>query len=206
MHKIDIERTRRQVERVADKAQEIVELVETVSDAGYDVSGNKKVTQKQSELVDELAQALSDFNELTNRAETVELNDISYSPSYSDVSLTHDSDNKEVTIEYTGSKTISLSDVTVLKAGSEITPFSSELTNGSSVSIDVSGLSDGDSVSITLPQERTISNEKNLSFWNDLIGSSQSPEIQIGDMTLPEHNLVDSTSELTQSITIGNIV
>ena len=206
MHKTDIQRTRRQAEKVADSAEEIVEMTETISDAGYDISNNEKVLEKQKQLAEELAQALSDFNELTNRAETIELSDLVYKPSASDLNLSHDKEKSEVSIEYTGSRSISVSDVDVIKAGSSISPFSNELTNGDSVTIDVSQMNNGEKVIVSIPQVRETPEQKTLHSWDKIIGTTKSPSIKMGEHPLPEHSLIEDSSTLTKSVTIGNII
>jgi archaellum component FlaF (FlaF/FlaG flagellin family) len=206
MHKTDIQRTRRQVEKVADSAEEIVEITETISDAGYDVADNQKILEKQKKLVEELAQALSDFNELTKRAETVEISDIIYNPSANDLELVHDKENSEVDITYNGSKEIPVSDISITKSGKSISPFSNSLTNGDSATIDVSQMADGEQIVVSLPQTRKRPNQKLLNSWNKIIGTTESPSVSMGDYPLPEHNLVEESSTLTKSITIGNII
>ena len=206
MHKTDIQRTRRQVEKVADSAEEIVEMTETISDAGYDISNNEKVLENQKQLVEELAQALSDFNELTNRAEAIELSNLIYKPSASDLSLSHDKENSKVSIEYTGSRSISASDVDVIKAGSSISPFSDDLSGSDSVTIDVSQMNDGEKVIVSIPQVRETPEQKTLHSWDKIIGTTKPPSINMGEYPLPEHNLVEESSTLTKSITIGNII
>lgn len=204
MHKKDIERLRAQIRRVADQAAEIIEDAHTVGDAGFDPSQSKNILQQQQALTEELAQALADFNELTSRAERVESDTIRYEPTSDSLNVSYDSANNQVTVAYTGSATVPQSDITVLRAGSEITPFGGDVTSGASVTIDVSSLSDGDSVTVKMSQQRVQTGYK-IRPWEDILGSSNAtaPQINIESVKLPDHNLTPETRTLTRNVTIG---
>jgi len=203
MHETDIARTRRQIEKVAEKADEITENAEVINDSGFDASSSSSLLAKQRELVQLLGQALADFNELTNRAEVIERSRINYEPSLSDFSVTYDKKASEVAIEYTGSEDIDVSDVTVNKAESEVSVFSSTLTTGTTATVDTSDMVDGESVEVEVITYRQTPDEINLKSWNEITGSSTAPEISVTGIELPEHNLVSEMNTLTKSVTIG---
>jgi len=202
MHETDIARTRRQVEKVAERAQKIAEETETISEAGFDPSTSDAILAKQQALVEELGQALADFNELSNRAETIETERINYEPSGKDLTVTHDDTAEEVTIEYTGTVDIDLADITVTQAGTEITPFNSTVTNGTSATIDASGMNDEETVTVEVVTYRQTPGQVSIKPWSDVIGSDTGPEISVTGIQLPEHNLVSDTNTLTRSVTI----
>lgn len=207
MHTTDIQRLRVQIRRVADKADEIIEEADTIGDAGFDPSQSETILQKQQELTTELAQAVSDFNELTSRAERVESDRIQYKPASDSLSVSHDSKNSTVTIDYSGAVTVPQSEVTVTKAGTEITPFGGDVSSGASVSIDVSGLSEGDSVSVEMVQHR-IQTGYQIRPWEEILGQTDAtaPTIDAGSLTLPEHNLTQDTQTLTRTVTLGQSI
>lgn len=203
MHETDIARTRRQVEKVAEQAQEIAEDAETISESGFDPSSSDKILAQQQQLVRELGQALADFNELTNRAETIETEAINYQPSGGDLSVTYDETKSEVSIEYTGDVDIDPDDITVTQAGAEITPFDNTVTNGTSATVDASEMDDGESVTVEVVTHRETPCQVSIKPWADITGGSAAPEISVTGIQLPEHNLVSDTKTLTRSITIG---
>lgn len=205
MHTTDIERMRVQIRRTADKAEEIIEDGDTIGDAGFDPSQSDKVLEKQRELVEELGQSLADFNELLNRAEHVESDRIEYSPASGSLSVSYDESTDEVTIEYTGSTTVPNSDITVTEAGKEISPFNGEdLTTDTNVTIDVSALSDGDEVSVEMPQNR-VKTGHDIRSWEEILGQqgATAPSIDSGDIQMPEHNLTKNTRTLSRSAIVG---
>lgn len=206
MHTTDIERMRAQVRRTVDKANEIIEEGDTIGDAGFDPSNSNKVLEQQKELVSEVAQTLSDFNELLNRVDSVESDTVEYSPNRSSVSITYDDTSQTVEISYTGNKTVPNSEVTVLKSGSEISPFSgADITSGDTATVDVSSMSNGELVEIKVTQNR-VSTGHNIRSWEEVLGKSGAtpPTINAGDITLPEHNLTKDVKTMTKSVTVGN--
>lgn len=197
MHESDIARTRNQVGKVADKAQAIVDEVETLETSGFTPTDSQTLQAKQQALVSELAQALADFNELTNRAEVVETESITYAPA-SVFTFQHDADTQTLTIEYTGA--VELTDATVTKAGTDITPFSLPLTGGETATVDTSTLTKGDSVTVTYPSTRQKTPIP-IGSWEEITGQPAAPEIQIGGIELPSHNLVAETKDQTDTYT-----
>lgn len=204
MNKTDIERIRAQLRRTLDEAEELVEDADTIGDAGFTPSNSDEVLQKQRDLTEDVGQVLADFNELLARANKADNDRREYSPSRSEFSVTEDTKNNEVTISYSGSKTIPLSELTITKAGSEITPFGSDLTGGESATIDVSGLSDGDSVEVTFTQYN-VDNSYALRSWDEVLGQTGAvaPSVSSGSLTLPEHQLTKMSRTVTVSEIIG---
>jgi len=204
MNKTDIERIRAQIRRTLDEAEELVEDADTIGDAGFTPSNSDEVLQKQRDLTEDVGQVLADFNELLARANTADNDRREYAPSRSEFSVTEDTKNNEVTISYSGSKTVPLSELTVTKAGSEITPFGSDLTGGESAVIDVSGLSDGDTVSVEFTQHN-VDNSYALRSWDEVLGQADAvaPSVSSGSLTLPEHQLTEMSRTVTVSETIG---
>jgi len=203
MHSTDIARTRRQVERVAEAAQDIVDDAETVDDAGFDASQSERILEQQQALVQALGQALADFNELVSRAESVERT-IEYSPGSDAFEATHDAEASEVTITYRGSADLPASDATVTVAGSETDPWPAEtLTTDTAATIDVSGLADGDRVVVSWTGARVTPEQIAIKSWDSITGSASAPEIDAAGLTLPEHNLIEATSTFERGVTIG---
>ena len=203
MHETDIRRTRRQVERVAEQAQDIVNEVETVSDAGFDPAQSQTIQQKQKALIEELGQALADFNELVSRAETVEAGPVEYEVSGSDIDLTHDETNGVVTIDYSGSVDLDPANVTVEVGGSVVDVFSSTITAGTSATVDVSGLSDGDEVVVSVETERVTPKQQQIKSWADLIGSDVAPEVDVSNLQMPDHGLIEPKKTVENRLVIG---
>lgn len=203
MHSTDIARTRRQVERVAEAAQEVVDDAETVDDAGFDASQSERILEQQQALVQELGQALADFNALVSRAETVERT-IEYEPGSDAFEVTHDAETSEVTITYRGSAELPAGDVAVTVAGSETDPWPSEtLTTDTAATVDVSGLADGDRVVVSWTGSRVRPEQITIKPWDSITGSASAPEIDAAGLTLPEHNLTEATSTFERGVTIG---
>jgi len=204
MNKTDIERMRAQIRRALDEAEELVENADTIGDAGFTPSNSDTVLQKQRELTEDVGQVLADFNELLARADKADNDRREYAPSRGKFSVTEDTTNDEVTISYSGSTVVPRSELTVTKAGSEITPFGSDLTGGESATIDVSGLSDGDTVSVAFTQH-TVDNSYALRSWDEVLGEpgAVAPSVDSGSLTLPEHELTEISRTVTVSETIG---
>lgn len=204
MNKTDIERMRAQLRRTLDKAEELVEDADTIGEAGFSPSNSNEVLQKQRDLTKDVGQVLADFNELLSRANKADNDRREYAPSQNEFSITEDTENSEVTISYSGSKTVSLSELTVTKAGSKITPFASDLTGGESSTIDVSGLSEGDLVKVEFTQHN-VDNSYALRSWDEVLGREDSvaPSVSSGSLTLPEHQLTEMSRTVTVSETIG---
>lgn len=190
MHKTDVERMRRQVERVADTADEILDDTETIGEAGYDPSQSQKILEKQQELLDELSQALADFNELTNRAESVET-EFSYSPDIGQLTASYDSDTDEVTFEWTGETTIPAADLTLVEDGVE-SAVANDLTTSDTITVDTSGYDDGTEIRLNVTVYRDDVSYP-IKPWEDVIGKqgAGAPEITLNGMQLPEHQLTD---------------
>ena len=204
MHSTDIARTRRQVERVAEAAQDIVDDAETVDDAGFDASQSERILEQQQALVQELGQALADFNELVSRAESIERT-IEYEPASDAFEVTHDAETSEVTITYRGSADLPASDATVTVAGSETDPWAAEtLTTDTVATIDVSGLADGDRVVVSWTGSRVTPEQIGLKPWDSITGTTSAPEIDAAGLTLPDHNLTEATSTFERGVTIGS--
>ena len=203
MHETDIARTRRQVERVAEQAQDIVDEVETVSDAGFDPAQSQTIQQKQKVLIEELGQALADFNELVNRAETVETGSVEYEVSGSDIDLTHNETDDVVSIDYSGSVDLDPANVTVEVGGSVVDVFSSTITAGTTETVDVSGLSDGDEVVVSVETERVIPKQHQIKSWADLIGSDNAPEVSVSNIQMPNHDLIEPIRTVESRLVIG---
>lgn len=206
MNSTDIARTRRQVEKVADAAQEILDDAETIADAGFDASTSETILVKQRDLVAELGQALADFNELTNRAETVETGTVQYEPARDAFSLSYDDAAAAVTIAYEGGPDVPAADVTVTKAGSAIDPFGSDpLTTGTTATVDVSGLpTDGsEQVRVEWPADRVTPGQVAIKPWGEVTGTTSPPEISVSGLDLPTHNLVPETETFERVIRIG---
>lgn len=205
MHTTDIERIRAQVRRVADKADEIIEHADAVGDAGFDPAKSDKILVRQQELSNEVAQTLADFNNLMKCADCVESDRIQYEPERQALSVTHDSSNSIVNIEYTGSVTVPEKEITVTKAGTEVTPFSGDVTSGATASIDVSGLADKDEVAVEVTQHR-IKTEHQIRSWDEVleVSGATAPSVDAGGMTLPEHNLTKDTKTMSDRIVIGS--
>lgn len=202
MHETDIARTRRRVEQVADRADELVETADTITEAGYDPATADSVVEIQRQLVADLAQALADFNELTNRAETVELGRVEYAPGAAALDITHDETAGEVTLAYQGDATVAAADVTVTVAGSEATPFGGDVAPGDTATIDVSGLADGDRVEWTVVGDRVTPASHAVGSWADVTGGT-TPEISVSGIDLPDHDLVADRQAATVGVTIG---
>jgi len=194
MHETDIARTRNQVNKVADKAQAVVDEVDALTEAGFDPTQSNSLARKQEELVVELAQAIADFNELTNRAETVELEPVTYAPQNA-FEFTHDTEADTVTITYTG--TVDLADVKVEKAGTEITPFSLPLSKDGSVAVDISTLADGETITITYESTRDVTPVP-ITPWDRLTGDT-APEITLSGVDVPAHQLIPETRTQTET-------
>lgn len=204
MHETDIARTRRQVERVADTAQEIIDDAETVADAGFDASQSDRVLEQQQALVAELGQALADFNELVSRAETIERT-IAYEPAADAFAVVENVEASEVTITYRGSADLAASDVTVTVAGSVTDPWPADtLTTDTKATIDVSGLADGDRVSVEWSGTRVTPERISIKSWDEITGSTSAPQIDASGLSLPEHNLTEPSSTFERAVTIGS--
>jgi len=206
MNPTDIARTRRQVEKVADAAQDIVDDAETIADAGFEPAQSEAVLANQRALVDELAQALADFNELTNRAETVETASVQYEPARDAFTLSYDETADTVTIAYEGGPDLAAADVTVTKAGTEIAPFTADpLTTGTSTTVDVSGLAtDGSAqVRVEWAATRVTPGQVALKPWGEVTGTTSPPEISVSGLDLPSDNLVPDAEMFTRGVTIG---
>jgi hypothetical protein len=206
MNPTDIARTRRQVEQVADAAQEIIDDAETIADAGFDPAQSETILVKQRALVDELAQALADFNELTNRAETVETGRVAYEPARDAFDLVYDETNATVTITYQGTPDLAVADLTVTKAGTDVTPYGDgPLTTGATGVVDVSGLAtDGsEQVRVSWTAARVTPEQVAIKPWGDVTGTTSPPEISVSGLDLPSDNLVPETETFTRTIRIG---
>lgn len=206
MNPTDIARTRRQVEKVADAAQEITEEAETIADAGFDPSQSDTLLVKQRALVDELGQALADFNELTNRAETIETDPVQYAPARDAFVLSYDATADSVTITYQGTPDLAAADVTVSKGGTDIAPFASDpLTTGTTATIDVSGLpTDGsEEVRVAWTATRQTRGQVPIKSWGAVTGTTTPPEISVTGLSLPTHNLVSDVETFERAVAIG---
>ena len=205
MNKTDIERMRAQIRRTLDEAEELVEDADTIGDAGFSPSNSDEVLEKQRDLTEDVGQVLADFNELLTRADKADADNREYAPTRSDFTLTEDTETSEVTISYNGEETIPLDELTVTKGGSEITPFDSDLSGGESATVDVSGLSDGDSVEVTFTQYN-VDNSYALRSWSEVLGEADAvaPSVNSGSLTLPEHQLTEMSRTVTVSETIGS--
>ena len=204
MNKTDIERMRAQLRRTLDEAEELVEDADTIGEAGFSPSNSTNVLQKQRDLTEDVGQVLADFNELLARANKADNNTREYAPTRDNFSIVEDTTNNEITISYNGSETVPLTELTVTKAGSEITPFSSDLNGGESAIIDVSGLSDGDLVEVEFTQHN-VDNTYPLRSWDEVLGQTDAvaPSVSSGSLTLPDHQLTKMSRTVTVSETIG---
>ena len=208
MNPTDIARTRRQVEKVADAAQDIVDDAETIADAGFDPAQSETVLANQRALIEELGQALADFNELTNRAETVETGTVQYEPARDAFTLSYDATADTVAIAYEGGPDLPAADVTVTKAGTEIAAFTADpLTTGTTATVDVSGLAtDGsEQVRVEWSANRVTPGQVAIKPWGEVTGTTSPPEISVAGLNLPAHNLVAETETFTRTIRIGSL-
>jgi len=204
MHETDIARTRRQVERVAEAAQDIVDDAETVADAGFDASQSERILEQQQALVGDLAQALADFNALVDRAESIERT-IAYEPSRDAFDVTEDVEASEVAITYRGSGDLDASDVTVTVAGSVTDPWPADtLTSGMTATIDISALAEGDRVVVEWSGTRVTPERISIKSWDEITGTTSAPQIDASGLSLPEHNLIEASSTFERAVTIGS--
>lgn len=207
MHTTDIERMRAQIRRTASKAEEIIEEADTIGDAGFDPSESDTILQQQRELLEEVAQSLSDFDELLNRAERVESDRIEYSPSPESVSVEYDEEADDVTIEYTGEEAIPNGDMTVMEADTEISPFGGrDVAPDESVTVDVSELDDDDEVTVEVTQHRVLTGHE-IKPWGEVLGedNATAPDVDSGSLELPEHNLTEDTQTFSRQTVVRRL-
>jgi len=202
MNSTDIARTRRQVETVANRAQDIVDDAETIADAGFDPSASADVLDAQRALIAELGQALADFNELTNRAETVERT-VAYAPGRDAFAVTYDETTAAVTVEYTGTPDIDAADITVTVGTAARDVFSGTVSTGTTATVDVTDASDGDRVVVEWPATRVTPDQVAIKPWGEVTGSTDAPEITVSGLDLPSHNLVPDRETFATGVTIG---
>ena len=202
MNSTDIARTRRQVEKVANRAKEIVDDSETIADAGFDPSSSAEVLEAQRALIAELGQALADFNELTNRAETIERT-VEYAPGRDAFDITYDETNAAVAVEYTGAPDIDAANITVTAGTAPREVFSGTVSTGTTATLDVTDLSDGDRVVVEWPATRVTPDQVAIKPWGEVTGSTDAPEITVSGLDLPSHNLVPDRETFATGITIG---
>lgn len=202
MNSTDIARTRRQVETVANRAQDIVDDAETIADAGFDPSASADVLKAQRALIAELGQALADFNELTNRAETVERT-VAYAPGRDAFAVAYDETTAAVTVEYTGTPDIDAADITVTVGTAARDVFSGTVSTGTTATVDVTDASDGDRVVVEWPATRVTPDQVAIKPWGEVTGSTDAPEITVSGLDLPSHNLVPDRETFATGVTIG---
>lgn len=199
MYKQDIQEIENNSRDVIEKTKQLIQKVETIDDSGFNPQQSDKIAEDQEELLVELAQLVSNFNEILTRGEKIELNSPEYSPNLTSITKIRNTDTGDVTITWNDSQTPA-SDIKVLKNGNDITDFPDPINPGDTMEFNIT---DSDTVRIEIYGELVNQNSVPIHDWADLsvTGSNPSLDVNITDVTIPEHSLVPQSKTFSTEFT-----
>lgn len=146
MYKTDIERLVAQARQIERLGMEVLEDAETLAANDTDTSTATDLGEKQTELQNEMEQALLDIETALERSDGVG-HTPNYTPSLDSFTVEWDESAEEATIAYNGDKDLSNQYITVYVAGEEVNNlFSDPTSTGEQEVIDTSSLNDMDEV------------------------------------------------------------
>jgi len=149
MYEADIERLVAQAQRIERLGMEVLDDAETLDENGADTSTATELGNKQTNLQDELEQTILDFEAALESSDGVGRGP-KYEPGGNAFTITWDSSSETATIEYSGSIDLNNQNITVTVAGSEQSNmFSDPTSTGETETIDTSGLSSNDRISVS---------------------------------------------------------
>jgi len=199
MYTQDIQEIENNSRDVIEKSKELLQKVETINDSGFDPQQSNKIAEHQEELLLELAQLVSNFNEILTRGEKVELNRPEYSPNLTSITKIRNTDTGDVTITWDDTQTPA-SDIKVLKNGNDITNFPDPISSGDTMEFNIT---DSDTVRIEIYGKLVNQNSVLIHDWADLsvTGSNPSLDVDITDVTVPKHSLVPQSKTFSTEFT-----
>ena len=183
----DIERLEADARRTARAAKQLIDSVETISDAGFDPTESDSVQAKQHELASEFGQLVVDVAAATDRFDTVRANRPEWSPGHDAVSLEYDDETETVAISYHGDDDITLAVEIDGEPDSDLT-----LASGDTETVPVT---DAEQLSVSW-QASDVADRVELTPWDTITDVQLSVE---GD-DLPDARFQGDTRELSKSI------